>query len=131
DVPEETSILRGDGRVGERRRQLVGRHPRRPAALGASRLVEHLAVAVDDDRRLDFAQVEQLRRDRAESHVAADTDSGDDKRRDPTGPPRHRFASTVCVPARPKISGAYISSARVGAAANVPTVVARTTYENS
>jgi len=37
--------------------------------------------------------------------------------------------TTVSVPPRPNVSGAYISSARAGGATNVPGVVAVATYE--
>src|SRR5215471_5211957 len=130
-MPEEAAVFRRDGRVDKRRRQPGGRHPGRPRAVDASRFVQQFAAPIDDGRRLRFAQIEKSGRDWTQPDICADDQQHDETRCPDDRAAAHRITSTVSVDVRPEISGAYISSARVGATTNVPAVVARTMYENS
>ncbi len=128
---EEATVLGGYRGIDKRRWQLVRRHPGRPAAIGAPRLVQQFAVPVHDRHRLRMLEIEQARRQRTEPHIAEASQCHSQGGHRETAAEGHRVTSMVCVAARPDTSGEYISSARDGATVNVPAVVARTTYENS
>src|SRR5207244_5993570 len=94
------------------------------------RLVQHDSVAIDDRRGGRFRRPD--RRQRTEPQPRDERNRSDDDRCDcAREAPFHGLTSTTSLAVRPNTSGLYISSALIGAAVNVPAVVARTRYEYS
>jgi hypothetical protein len=147
-VPAETAILGGFGRVYEMRREMCRIEDLASQPRGGPRLVQTLAMPIDDDRRwLQFA-IEQRMRNRADANPDERHDTREncecghasrrtERFRRSTGGDRAcndardkeawiHLISIVAAAARPCTSGAYMASTSVPAVRNVPDVVART-----
>ncbi len=87
-------------------------------------------VLLPEERLVDRAEAEPEPDDEDRECGSCGCRFGKRRLRPPHSKEFHRLTSTTVVAVRPKTSGSYISSACVGAAMNVPAVVARTRYVN-
>jgi hypothetical protein len=142
-VRAEPPVLGRQRRLDHEDGQRAGRYLRSARVPGGPCFVQRLAVAIDDDRGGRPGRIEQAfgQRTDAGPEPCRERDEGtggDDVPAAPPGPPAgapgvrparepapHRI-TTVAASVRPCTSGAYISSAQVPGAVNVPLVVART-----
>jgi len=127
-------VFGGHGGRSDQGRDFVGGHPRATCARARPGFIENLAVTIEHDGRwLNTFGVQQSVRKGTEPKVKnEDKQASRGAEKLGTSPPAPlHLITTVAGADRPLTSGAYISSAHVPAAVNVPLVVARTRYEYS